>query len=175
MRESREGRSGHNFSIADIALTAQTSFQTGNAWATSIAWSGNSHYLVERGFDGQQSMGAGELLLAGEEILGAQQSYEAPALYAVYSNHGLDGISAAFHSHLRARAIHPKRPRPLTLNVWEALYFDHNEVKIRELVDVAAQVGIERIVLDDGAIAVEFDHLHAKSIQGGRDINQSQG
>ena len=150
VRESREGRSGHNFSIADIALTAQTSFQTGSAWATSIAWSGNSHYLVERGFDGQQSMGAGELLLAGEVILKANEIYEAPALYAVYSNHGLDGISATFHSHLRARAIHPKRPRPLTLNVWEALYFDHNEVKIRELVDVAAQVGIERIVLDDG-------------------------
>jgi len=110
VRESREGRSGHNFSIADIALSAQTSFQSGSAWATSIAWSGNSHYLVERGFDGAQSMGAGELLLAGEVILGAQESYEAPALFAVYSNQGLDGISAAFHSHLRARAIHPKRP-----------------------------------------------------------------
>ena len=34
--------------------------------------------------------------------------------------------------------------------MWEALYFDHNEAKIRELVDVAAQVGIERVVLDDG-------------------------
>ena len=150
VRESREGRSGHNFSIADIALSAQTSFQSGSAWATSIAWSGNSHYLVERGFDGAQSMGAGELLLAGEVILGAQESYEAPALFAVYSDQGLDGISAAFHSHLRARAIHPKRPRPLTLNMWEALYFDHNETKIRELVDVAAQVGVERVVLDDG-------------------------
>lgn len=150
VRESREGRSGHNFSIADIALTAQTSFQTGSAWATSIAWSGNSHYLVERGFDGQQSIGAGELLLAGEVILKANEIYEAPALYAVYSNQGLDGISAAFHSHLRAREIHPKRPRPLTLNMWEALYFDHNEAKIRELVDVAAEVGVERIVLDDG-------------------------
>ncbi len=150
VRESREGRSGHNFSIADIALSAQTSFQSGCAWATSIAWSGNSHYLVECGFDGAQSMGAGELLLAGEVILGAQESYEAPALFAVYSNQGLDGISAAFHSHIRARAIHPKRPRPLTLNMWEALYFDHNEAKIRELVDVAAQVGIERVVLDDG-------------------------
>jgi alpha-galactosidase len=52
VRESREGRSGHNFSIADIALTPQTSFQSGNAWATSIAWSGNSHYLVEKLFDG---------------------------------------------------------------------------------------------------------------------------
>lgn len=150
VRESREGRSGHNFSIADIALTAQTSFQTGSAWATSIAWSGNSHYLVERGFDGQQSIGAGELLLAGEVILKANEIYEAPALYAVYSNQGLDGISAAFHSHLRAREFHPKRPRPLTLNMWEALYFDHNEAKIRELVDVAAEVGVERIVLDDG-------------------------
>ncbi|MCX6439483.1 MAG: alpha-galactosidase [Actinobacteria bacterium] len=150
VRESREGRSGHNFSIADIALTAQTSFQTGSAWATSIAWSGNSHYLVERGFDGQQSMGAGELLLAGEVMLKANEIYEAPALYTVYSNQGLDGISAAFHSHLRARAVHPKRPRPLTLNVWEALYFDHNEAKLRELVDVVAEVGVERVVLDDG-------------------------
>ena len=150
VRESREGRSGHNFSIADIALTAQTSFQSGSAWATSIAWSGNSHYLVERGFEGQQSIGAGELLLAGEVILKGNESYEAPALFAVYSSQGLDGVSAAFHSHLRAREIHPKRPRPLTLNMWEALYFDHNESKIRELVDVAAEVGVERVVLDDG-------------------------
>ena len=150
VRESREGRSGHNFSIADIALTAQTSFQSGSAWATSIAWSGNSHYLVERGFDGQQSIGAGELLLAGEVILKGNESYEAPALFAVYSSQGLDGVSAAFHSHLRAREIHPKRPRPLTLNMWEALYFDHDEAKIRALVDVAAEIGVERVVLDDG-------------------------
>ena len=150
VRESREGRSGHNFSIANIALTAQTSFQSGSAWATSIAWSGNSHYLVERGFDGQQSIGAGELLLAGEVILKGNESYEAPALFAVYSSQGLDGVSAAFHSHLRAREIHPTRPRPLTLNMWEALYFDHNEDKIRALVDVASEIGVERVVLDDG-------------------------
>jgi alpha-galactosidase len=150
VRESREGRSGHNFSIADIALTAQTSFQSGSAWATSIAWSGNSHYLVERGYDGQQSIGAGELLLPGEVVLSADESYQAPALFAVFSNQGLDGISSAFHSHLRGREVHPKRPRPLTLNMWEALYFDHDENKIRALVDVAAEVGVERVVLDDG-------------------------
>ena len=150
VRESREGRSGHNFSIADIALTAQTSFQAGSAWATSIAWSGNSHYLVERGFDGSQAIGAGELLLPGEVVLHANEFYEAPALFAVYSNEGLDGVSAAFHSHLRARDVHPKRPRPLTLNMWEALYFDHDEAKIKQLVDVAAEIGIERVVLDDG-------------------------
>ena len=150
VRESREGRSGHNFSIADIALTAQTSFQSGRAWATSVAWSGNSHYLVEKLFDGSQSIGAGELLLPGELILESGQTYEAPALVSVFSSDGLDGVSAAYHSYLRAREVHPKKPRPLTLNMWEALYFVHDEEKIKALVDVAAEIGIERVVLDDG-------------------------
>ena len=150
VRESREGRSGHNFSIADIALTAHTSFQSGSAWATSIAWSGNSQYLVEKLFDGSQSIGAGELLMPGELILSSGQSYEAPTLISVFSAEGLDGVSAAYHSYLRARDVHPKRERPLILNMWEALYFDHDEEKIKALVDVAAEVGIERVVLDDG-------------------------
>jgi alpha-galactosidase len=34
--------------------------------------------------------------------------------------------------------------------MWEALYFNHDEAAIRELVDVAADIGIERVVLDDG-------------------------
>ena len=150
IRESREGRSGHNFSIVDIALTPQTSFQSGKAWAISIAWSGNSQYLVEKLFDGTLSIGAGELLLPGEVILEVGEQYEAPDLFAVYTSEGLDGVSSAFHQHLRARNVHPKRPRPLTLNMWEAVYFDHNEEKIKELVDVAAEIGVERVVLDDG-------------------------
>lgn len=150
IRESREGRSGHNFSIAEIALTAQTSFQSGCAWATSIAWSGNSHFLVEKLFDGSQSTGAGELLLPGEVQLGANETYAAPALISVFSSQGLDGVSAAYHAHLRARPMHPKRVRPLTLNMWEAVYFDHDVQKIKALIDVAAEIGIERVVLDDG-------------------------
>ena len=121
IRESREGRSGHNFSIVDIALTPQTSFQSGKAWAISIAWSGNSQYLVEKLFDGTLSIGAGELLLPGEVTLEAGEQYEAPDLFAVYTSEGLDGVSSAFHQHLRARNVHPKRPRPLTLNMWEAV------------------------------------------------------
>ena len=150
VRESREGRSGHNFSIATIALESRTTFSSGCAWATSIAWSGNSHYLIERGFDGRQSIGAGELLLPGEIILKPNETYSAPEMVSVFSSIGLDGISAAYHSHIRARSMHPQRPRPLTLNMWEALYFAHDEAVIRELVDVAAEIGVERIVLDDG-------------------------
>ena len=38
----------------------------------------------------------------------------------------------------------------MLLNTWEAVYFDHDLDRLRELVDVAAEVGIERFVLDDG-------------------------
>lgn len=150
VRQSREGRSGHNFSVAEIALTKETDFQSGQAWAVSIAWSGNSQYLVERLPDGSQGIGAGELLLPGEIQLASGESYEAPALIATYSNEGLDGLSNAFHSHIRSRQSHPRRPRPLTLNLWEAVYFAHDEENIKKIVDLAAEIGVERIVLDDG-------------------------
>jgi alpha-galactosidase len=36
------------------------------------------------------------------------------------------------------------------LNVWEAVYFDHNLEKLSQLADVAQSIGVERFVLDDG-------------------------
>ena len=149
-RESREGRSGHNFTITQMALTPQSSFQNGSVWAMGLAWSGNCQNLIDKQPEGWKSMGAGEILLPGEIILAAQESYEAPSILATFSAEGLDGISAAYHQHLRARANHPKRPRPLTLNMWEAVYFDHRFERIQKIIDAAADVGVERVVLDDG-------------------------
>jgi len=36
------------------------------------------------------------------------------------------------------------------LNTWEAVYFDHDLTRLSELVDRAAEIGVERVVLDDG-------------------------
>ena len=36
------------------------------------------------------------------------------------------------------------------LNTWEAVYFDHNLATLIELADSAADLGVERFVLDDG-------------------------
>ncbi|MDQ1669525.1 MAG: alpha-galactosidase, partial [Actinomycetota bacterium] len=49
-----------------------------------------------------------------------------------------------------SRAGHPRRPRPAVLNTWEAVYFDHGLERLTALADVAADVGVERFVLDDG-------------------------
>jgi alpha-galactosidase len=150
VRDSREGRSGHNFTIAQLAVETSTTFATGSAWALTSAWSGNNQNLIERTPEGFQAIGSGELLLPGEVILEPGESYRAPRVLAVYSADGLDGVSIAFHRHIRARSQHPQRPRPLTLNMWEAIYFEQSFEKIKALVDVAADIGIERVVLDDG-------------------------
>ncbi len=38
----------------------------------------------------------------------------------------------------------------MILNTWEAVYFDHRLDTLQQLADVAASVGVERFVLDDG-------------------------
>lgn len=150
VRDSREGRTGHNATIGEIALTSETNFASGEAWAISLAWSGNHQYLVEQNPDGFKSFGAGEILAPGEVILKTGEIYRAPAIKAGYSIFGLDGLSEKFHAMLRARTNHPKKRRPLTLNLWEAIYFDHNEAKVKSIIDIAARIGVERVVLDDG-------------------------
>jgi len=150
VRDSHEGRSGHNFTIGEIALTSNTNFNSGESWAIATKWSGDSQYCVERTYEGVTSIGASEIFRPGEMILQSGESYQAPSLVAGYSNRGLDGLSQAFHQHIRSRANHPRRPRPLTLNMWEAISFDHSEERVKALVDVAAEIGVERVVLDDG-------------------------
>ncbi|WP_260115207.1 alpha-galactosidase [Ornithinimicrobium sp. INDO-MA30-4] len=59
-------------------------------------------------------------------------------------------MSDRFHQHLRARTNHPQTVRPVTLNTWEAIYFDHDMERLGPIIDAAAEIGVERIVLDDG-------------------------
>ncbi|MEY4348796.1 MAG: hypothetical protein RL719_93 [Actinomycetota bacterium] len=151
-REGREGRTGHDYTLVQFALTQGTGYQNGEAWGLSLAWSGNNRHIVERTAIGRTSLGAGELLLPGEMVLGSGETYNAPSVWAVYSDTGIDGASSRFHQQIRARANHPTniRPRPVTLNVWEAVYFDHNVEKLTALADEAQAIGVERFVLDDG-------------------------
>ena len=151
-REGFEGRSGHDYTITQVALNHATGFRHGEAWSLAMAWSGNNIHHVERLIDGHKSIGAGEYLLPGEVILKKGESYNAPRAIATFSDRGLDGLTNNHYTWIRSRPNHitKVRPRPLTLNMWEAVYFDHNEEGIKKMVDKAAEIGVERVVLDDG-------------------------
>lgn len=151
-REGFEGRSGHDYTITQVALNHNTGFRHGEAWSLAMAWSGNNIHHVERLIDGHKSIGAGEYLLPGEVVLKKGESYVAPRAIATFSDRGLDGLTNNHYTWIRSRSNHitKVRPRPLTLNMWEAVYFNHNEEGIRKMVDKAAEIGVERVVLDDG-------------------------
>jgi alpha-galactosidase len=149
-REGRRGRTGHDATIGLLAGTPGFDFGSGEVWAAHVAWSGDHVTYAERLPSGLAVLGGGELLEPGEVVLGAGEEYATPWLCAAYSGVGINGISDAFHGWLRARPQHPARPRPVVLNTWEAVYFDHDLDRLRALADAAAEIGVERFVLDDG-------------------------
>ena len=114
-----------------------------------LAWSGNTRILATRPPQGYRLLGAGELLHPGEIVLASGDSYTTPWVVGSWGE-GLDALASRSHAHLRALPSHPARPRPVLLNSWEAVYFDHDPGALMSLADEAATIGIERFVLDDG-------------------------
>jgi alpha-galactosidase len=148
-RQSRKGRPGADATLLLCAGTGGFGFESGLVHAVHPAWSGNHTISAERVVTGDAMLQSGELLLPGEVRLAPGENYRTPPIVASWG-HGLTELSARIHQHLRARDIHPRRPRPVTLNTWEAVYFDLNLNRLKALADAAARVGAERYVLDDG-------------------------
>ncbi len=148
--ENRAGRTSHDRFPVLFAGSANFSEEAGSIWAAHLAHSGNTRLRAEALSDGRRVLQAGELLLPGEIQLEPGDSYRSPWLYLAASDAGLNGISDSFHAHLRARDNHPTTARPVLLNTWEAVYFDHDLDTLVALADRAAEIGVERFVLDDG-------------------------
>lgn len=156
LRENRKGRTGADSAYVLHAGTPGFGFADGEIWAVHTAWSGNHVHYAERLFTGEQVIGGGELLLPGEVVLGQGESYTSPWVYGSYGV-GLDEVARRFHRYLRSRPQHPGTDRPVTLNVWEAVYFNHTLEPLLDLAEIAASIGVERYVLDDGWFGARRD------------------
>jgi alpha-galactosidase len=155
--ENRRGRTSHEH--PPLVWTGTPGFGEwhGEVWGVHLAWSANHVLLAERLPDGRRYLQLGELLQPGEIVLRPGDSYATPEIVAVHATAGLTPASWGFHRRLRARPSHPESPRPVLLNTWEAVYFDHRLDRLRALADAAAAIGVERFVLDDGWFASRRD------------------
>ncbi|MGK9146814.1 alpha-galactosidase [Plantibacter flavus] len=149
LRDGRKGRPGADATLLLCAGTPGFDFSAGLVHGVHLAWSGNSRIAAERLVSGAALLQAGELLSAGEMRLAPGASYSTPRVIGSWG-HGLGELSARLHDSVRARPQHPSSPRPVTLNTWEAVYFDHDLDRLLALAEAAATVGVERYVLDDG-------------------------
>ena len=147
--ENRRGRTSHEHPPLLIAQTATASAVDGEVWALHTAWSGNHVSFAERLADGRRYMQMGELLHSGEICLEAGETYTTPRIVGAYSSVGDCGIANIMQAEVRAMR-NPMSPRPVTLITWEAVYFNHDIDTLQQLAHAAADVGVERFVLDDG-------------------------
>jgi len=150
VRENRRGRTSADASFVTVAGTAGFGNRHGEVWAVHLAWSGDQVTWTEMQPDSTRVIGAAELLAPGEIELAPGEGYRTPDVFAAYSQAGLDGATGRFHRLVRDRPQHPSSARPVVLNTWEAVYFDHDLDRLKGLADTAAKVGVERFVLDDG-------------------------
>ena len=144
------GRTSHEKWPVVFAGTAQFGEQHGEVWGCHVGWSGNFDIMLDGVTEHRKHMLVGEKVVAGELVIHSKETYSAPTVYAVHSSHGLSTASQHFHQFVRSRLRHEETWRPVTLNTWEAVYFEHNFETLTKLADVAAHVGVERFVLDDG-------------------------
>ncbi|WP_208321454.1 alpha-galactosidase [Microbacterium hydrocarbonoxydans] len=147
-RTSRRGRTGLDATTVMLAGTPGFSSESGEVWMFHVGFSGDHEHALERG-DGTLAFRGGELLLPGEVRLAPGEEYVSPWIYGSHGD-GWDAASARFHAFLRGVSRSAKRDRPVTLNVWEAIYFDQDPVVLEDLAERAAALGVERFVLDDG-------------------------
>jgi alpha-galactosidase len=156
LREARRGRPGADSATLLVAGPSGFDFARGQVWAVHEAWSGDHRTYAESTASGERTLAGGELLGPGEVVLARGEAYTSPWLYFAWGD-GLDDLASRFHRYLRARPEHPRSPRPVTLNVWQAVYFDQNRGKLRALAQAAHEIGVERFVLDDGWFAGRRD------------------
>jgi alpha-galactosidase len=136
-----------------VVATEGATADTGLVYGAHLAWSGNHQQTLEWLHDGSRQWQWGEWLAPGELALAAGDTVTTPELVASLSSQGFNGLAANFHAELRRRVPWPggrMAPRPVHLNTWEALYFQHNLPELLSLADAAAELGVERFVLDDG-------------------------
>lgn len=149
VRESRGGKPGQDHSTLFAAGAQGFGFRSGRVWGIHLGWSGNQVLAAELVPAGTRSLRAGELLLPDEVMLPPGDVHRSPWLYGSWGE-GLDQVAGRFHGFLRARPTHPRTPRPVLANTWEAVYFDHDPARVRALADESARLGVERFVVDDG-------------------------
>lgn len=133
------GVPGHNYAPW---LAVQDGGQT---WGVSLAWPGSWEIDAEVDPTGMTRIRAGR---RGPVTLAPGETLTTPQAALAYSAEGLDGLARVWHAY--ERTLSRPRTRPVLYNSWEATTFAVEPESQLALARVAAGVGAELFVVDDG-------------------------
>ena len=125
--------------------------ETGQVWFGVLAWSGNWKLAAEVTDFGQTRLSFGVNDWDFAWTLRPGETFQTPPSLGGYSAQGYGGASRRLHDHIRD-AVMPRGTdlRKVLYNSWEATAFDVNEASQVQLAEIAAEMGVELFVVDDG-------------------------
>jgi alpha-galactosidase len=152
---SRTGRPGHQSHPSCTWMESGTCSDSGQVWSAQLAWSGNHRIGIEPQRLHGTLVWLGELLLPGEVCLMPGASHQTATVHLRRSGGGTRGMALGWHRQVRflQATLPAERRRRVQFNTWEAIWFEHDSQALMELATAAAQIGVERFVLDDGWFA----------------------
>ncbi len=158
--ESKRGVSSANENPFVIVKRPGTDDFRGEAIGMSFVYSGN--FLAKAEGD---TFGRTRLLMGINPdrftwILKSMETFETPEVVIVYTDNGLNSLSASFHDLYNNNLVRGKwknMPRPILNNNWEATFMDFDEEKVLKIAEKAKDAGVELFVLDDGWFGARND------------------
>nr|WP_042181061.1 alpha-galactosidase [Kibdelosporangium sp. MJ126-NF4]CEL14780.1 Alpha-galactosidase [Kibdelosporangium sp. MJ126-NF4]CTQ96591.1 Alpha-galactosidase (EC 3.2.1.22) [Kibdelosporangium sp. MJ126-NF4] len=142
---SRRGTSSHQ---ANPWLFVQDGDEV---WSGALAWSGSWRITVRHTPAGQTSFSGGFGHEGVSWRLNPGEEWETPVFAGLYAADGIESASRRWHAYVRDHVLpHSAETRPVVYNSWEATEFDVNESNQKELAALAAAMGCELFVMDDG-------------------------
>ncbi|MBR3304931.1 MAG: alpha-galactosidase [Christensenellaceae bacterium] len=150
---SERGASGHEENPFFAVLSRNADEDTGKVYSMDLIYSGSFMDSVRSDHQDHLRMGTGMDPDVFSWLLMPGETFVSPEAVLVFSDTGLNGMSAIYHELFRTRLARGKwrdRSSPVLINNWEATYFDFNEQKLIDIAEKAMNIGIELFVLDDG-------------------------
>ncbi len=125
--------------------------QHGNVWFGTLAWSGNWVMLAEVTDSSAAGVSIGLNDWDFAWRLEGGQTLTTPSSFGGYSDAGFGTASRLLHDFIRATILpHGGRSHNVLYNSWEATTFNVDEQSQAELAQIAAGLGVETFVMDDG-------------------------
>lgn len=148
--ESRRLTTSHQHSPW-VFLEQEASEEHGNVFVATLGWSGNWQIAVEATEQEQTRVSVGVNDWDWALRLAPHTSWATPPSIAGYSAHGFGGASRNMHRWTREQVLpHGDELRPVLYNSWEATGFDVDVASQGQLAEIAAGLGVELFVMDDG-------------------------
>jgi alpha-galactosidase len=149
--ESRRLTTSHHHNPWFAVDRGSADEDSGEVWFGVLAWSGNWKLSAEvTDFASTRvSIGLNDWDFAWR--LGPGETFVTPSSYAGYTNEGFGGASRRLHNYIRDTLLpHEQTIHKVLYNSWEATFFAVDEQSQIALAELAAAMGVELFVMDDG-------------------------